>query len=243
MKKQKAVKTVLTVERLSKSFELSLTERMVVHPFFDLSFHVPKGHFLGIAGPSGIGKSSILKCVYRTYLPSGGNIWYDSALYGRINLAQADERQILHLRRNEMSYVTQFLKVIPRVSAQDVVAERLLPKGLNLDEARAQARNMLSRLRIPQKLWDAFPATFSGGEQQRVNLARALIARPRLLILDEPTASLDDQTKDIVISILREMKEEGTTMIGVFHDWEVMGSIANEIFDLSRWKPETVVGK
>lgn len=234
---------MLTVERLSKSFELTVTERMVVHPFHDLSFRVPKGHFLGIAGPSGIGKSSILKCIYRTYLPTRGNIWYDSELYGRINLAHADERQIIHLRHSEMSYVTQFLKVIPRVSAQDVVAERLLPKGWSLDDARAKAREMLARLRIPQKLWDAFPATFSGGEQQRVNLARALIARPRLLILDEPTASLDDRTKQIVISILREMKDEGTTMIGVFHDWEVMGSIADDIFDLTRWKQETVVGK
>lgn len=231
---------MLTVERLSKTFELSLTDRMVVNPFEDLSFHIPKGHFLGIAGPSGIGKSSILKCVYRTYLPSSGSIWLDSEHYGRINLATADERQILHLRRCEMSYVTQFLKVIPRVSAQDVVAERLLPRGWKLEDARAKAREMLARLRIPQTLWDAFPATFSGGEQQRVNLARALIASPRLLILDEPTASLDEQTKQIVIAILREMKEQGTTMLGVFHDWDVMGRIADDILDLTRWKATSV---
>ncbi|MGE7826624.1 phosphonate C-P lyase system protein PhnL [Paenibacillus sp. NPDC093718] len=238
--KNESGENVLTVERLSKTFELSLTERMVVNPFFDLSFHIPKGQFLGIAGPSGIGKSSILKCVYRSYLPTSGNIWYDSERYGRVNLAQADERQIIHLRRNEMSYVTQFLKVIPRVSAQDVVAERLLPKGYDLESARAKARDMLSRLRIPKELWDAFPATFSGGEQQRVNLARALIAQPRLLVLDEPTASLDNQTKEIVLSILREMKDEGTTMLGVFHDWEVMGQIADDILDLTQWKQEAI---
>jgi len=238
--KNESGENVLTVERLSKTFELSLTERMVVNPFFDLSFHIPKGQFLGIAGPSGIGKSSILKCVYRSYLPTSGNIWYDSESYGRVNLAQADERQIIHLRRNEMSYVTQFLKVIPRVSAQDVVAERLLPKGYDLESARVKARDMLSRLRIPKELWDAFPATFSGGEQQRVNLARALIAQPRLLVLDEPTASLDNQTKEIVLSILREMKDEGTTMLGVFHDWEVMGQIADDIFDLTQWKQEAI---
>lgn len=241
--KYESGENVLTVERLSKTFELSLTERMVVNPFFDLSFHIPKGQFLGIAGPSGIGKSSILKCVYRSYLPTSGDIWYNSERYGRINLAQADERQIIHLRRSEMSYVTQFLKVIPRVSAQDVVAERLLPKGYSYESARVKARDMLGRLRIPKELWDAFPATFSGGEQQRVNLARALIAQPRLLVLDEPTASLDNQTKEIVLSILREMKDEGTTMLGVFHDWEVMGQIADDIFDLTQWKQEAVTSK
>ena len=232
----RAVGPILTVQLMSKTFELSLTERMIVNPFRELSFHIPKGHFMGIAGPSGIGKSSILKCVYRTYLPSGGSIWYESERYGRIDLAKADERQIIHLRRNEMSYVTQFLKVIPRVSAQDVVAERLLPRGWSMEDARAKARDMLARLRIPKDLWDAFPATFSGGEQQRVNLARAMISNPRLLILDEPTASLDEQTKHIVISILREMKEQGTTMLGVFHDWEVMGRVADDILDLTRWK-------
>jgi alpha-D-ribose 1-methylphosphonate 5-triphosphate synthase subunit PhnL len=222
------------VERLSKTFELKLVdERKRVHPFDDISFHIPQGRFLGIAGPSGIGKSSILKCIYRTYLPSGGDIWYDSERYGRINLATADERRILDLRRLEISYVTQFLKVIPRVSAQDVVAERLILTGWSMEDARVKAREMLERLRIPKELWDAFPATFSGGEQQRVNLARALIASPKLLILDEPTASLDGQTKQIVISILQELKERGTTMLGVFHDWDVMGRIADDILDLT----------
>ncbi|WP_199616330.1 phosphonate C-P lyase system protein PhnL [Paenibacillus alkalitolerans] len=231
---------VLTVKNLAKTFELSLTERMIVNPFYNISFHVPKGCFMGIAGPSGIGKSSILKCVYRSYLPTSGSILYDSELYGRIDLAQTDDRRLIHLRRNEISYVTQFLKVIPRVSAQDVIAERLLPTGCGMDEARAKAREMLSRLRIPKELWDAFPATFSGGEQQRVNLARAFVSRPRLLILDEPTASLDDRSKEIVLTVLREMKEDGTTMIGVFHDWDVMGKIADHIFDMSEWKRETV---
>ncbi|WP_127578968.1 phosphonate C-P lyase system protein PhnL [Paenibacillus koleovorans] len=218
---------------LSKQFELSLSHEMKVNPFTDLSFHVDKGQFMGIAGPSGIGKSSVLKCLYRTYLPTAGEVWYDSALYGQIDLAQATERQITHLRLHEISYVSQFLKVIPRISALDVVAERLLPKGFSLENARFAAKELLARLNIPESLWQAYPATFSGGEQQRVNLARAFVVRPRLMILDEPTASLDNETKQRVLAILREMKQEGTTMIGVFHDWDVMGKVADRILDMS----------
>ncbi|WP_373232417.1 phosphonate C-P lyase system protein PhnL [Cohnella sp.] len=223
---------ILKVTDLTKRFQLSLNQDMNVNPFQNLSFEVGKGKFMGIAGPSGIGKSSILKCIYRTYLPTSGEIRYESELYGSIDLAQANERQISHLRKNEISYVSQFLKVIPRVSALDIVAEKLLPSGMQLDDARIQAARMLERLRIPTKLIEAYPATFSGGEQQRVNLARAFIMRPRLLILDEPTASLDVKTKQSVLELLREMKAQGTTMIGVFHDWDVMEQISDNILDL-----------
>lgn len=223
---------ILRVEDLTKTFNISLANELNVTPFQDLTFDVPQGTFLGIAGPSGIGKSSILKCIYRTYLPTSGRVWYQSQLYGEIDLAAATERQMVHLRKSEIGYVTQFLKVIPRISAVDVVAERLLPFGKTLEEARSASRHLLARLLIPEKLWNGFPATFSGGEQQRINLAKAFIVRPRLLILDEPTASLDKDTKQSVLEILKEMKDQGTTMIGVFHDWEVMGQIADQIFDL-----------
>ncbi len=223
---------MLNVSGLSKLFQLSLSHDMQVNPFQNLSFRIAKGKFMGIAGPSGIGKSSILKCIYRTYLPTSGVITYDSAHYGAIDLAQATEREISYMRKNEISYVSQFLKVIPRVSAVDIVAEKLLPSGMGIDAARLKAEDMLERLRIPRKLIQAFPATFSGGEQQRVNLARAFIVRPRLLILDEPTASLDKETKLSVLELLSEMKAQGTTMIGVFHDWDVMERIADDILDL-----------
>ncbi|QGQ94753.1 phosphonate C-P lyase system protein PhnL [Paenibacillus psychroresistens] len=231
---------MLKVTGLSKLFQLSLSHDMKVNPFQNLSFEIAKGKFMGIAGPSGIGKSSILKCIYRTYLPTSGEIKYDSAFYGPIDLAQATEREISHLRKNEISYVSQFLKVIPRVSAVDIVAEKLLPTGINIEAARLQAEEMLERLRIPRKLIQAFPATFSGGEQQRVNLARAFIVRPRLLILDEPTASLDKETKQSVLELLSEMKAQGTTMIGVFHDWDVMERIADDILDLQAFVLERV---
>lgn len=224
---------MLEVVNLTKSFELYVSQVGKVYPIQGLSFQIRRGRFLGIAGPSGIGKSTILKCVYRTYMPSSGQVWYDSLHEGRVDLAQADERQMIRLRERELGYVSQFLKVIPRVPAVDVVAERLLPLGWLQADARMEAERMLEQLRIPRKLWQAFPATFSGGEQQRVNLARAFIVRPRLMILDEPTASLDRDTTAAVVGMLQAMKREGTTMVGIFHDWEVMEQVADEILDIS----------
>ncbi|MFC0331796.1 phosphonate C-P lyase system protein PhnL [Paenibacillus sepulcri] len=225
---------MLEVINLTKSFELHVSQVGKVYPIRELSFNVRQSRFLGIAGPSGIGKSTILKCIYRTYVPSSGQIWYDSLQEGRIDLAQADDRTMIRLRERELGYVSQFLKVIPRVPALDVVAEKLLPLGWSQTDARKEAEQMLERLRIPQKLWQAFPATFSGGEQQRVNLARAFIVRPRLMILDEPTASLDRETTSAVIEMLQAMKQEGTTMVGIFHDWDVMEQVADDILDISR---------
>lgn len=223
---------MLKVQNLSKVFQLSLNNNIHVDGFENISFHVPKGKFLGIAGPSGIGKSSILKCIYRTYTPTSGNILYQSPSFGEVNLANAQERLVTRLRRNEISFVSQFLRVIPRVPAVDIVAEQLLPFGIPPEEANERAIEMLRRFRIREELFDASPATFSGGEQQRVNLARAFIKRPNLLILDEPTASLDLASKKNVLEILKEMKECGTTMVGVFHDWDVMEEIADDIMDL-----------
>lgn len=225
---------MLTIEGLTKTFHLSLHKSIQVQGFKNISFEVPEGQFLGISGPSGIGKSSILKCIYRTYQPSAGHVWFDSNQFGRVDIATAPERLVACLRKTEMSYVTQFLRVIPRVSAVDVVAEPLLSRNVEIENAREKATDLLLRLNIPETLLDAYPATFSGGEQQRVNIARALIAQPKLLILDEPTASLDPHTKNIVIECLAELKQKGTTMIGVFHDWEIMGRVADQIIDLPK---------
>lgn len=223
---------MLRVENVTKSFRLALIDNLHVGAFQNVSFSVEPGSFLCIAGPSGEGKSSVLKCIHRTYLPDSGRIWFDSETLGQVDLATISERQVLYLRRREMGYVTQFLRVIPRISAVDVVAQRLAETGVPMDTARNHAREMLERLRIPERLWDAFPATFSGGEQQRVNLARAFIVRPRLLLLDEPTASLDAGVTEVILDILREMKQQGTAMVGVFHNSEVMARVADDILDL-----------
>jgi len=225
---------VISVENLSKSFILHILGEKRIEACRNVSFSVPRGGFLGLSGPSGAGKSTVLKCIYRTYLPGGGEVWYDSATRGWVNLAALPEREVIDIRAREMGYVAQFLKVIPRISALDVVMEPILARnGATRDEARRRAGSLLERLRIPSHLFDAYPATFSGGEQQRINIANAVSWKPRLLLLDEPTASLDRDSVSVVMDILKELRQKGTTMIGIFHDTELMETVTDSIFRIS----------
>ncbi|OPY04659.1 MAG: Alpha-D-ribose 1-methylphosphonate 5-triphosphate synthase subunit PhnL [Syntrophaceae bacterium PtaB.Bin038] len=229
---------MLDVRNLSKTFTLHILGGKVIEGFSGVSFRVTPGEFLGLAGRSGSGKSSVLKCIYGTYLPTTGETWFDSARCGRVNLASCAEQTILQVRNSEMGYVSQFLRVIPRVAAVDVVAEPLLRLGEDPAEARRRASALLERLKIPAKLHDTYPATFSGGEQQRINIARAVIWEPRLLLLDEPTASLDRESQDIVLGLLRELKRKGTSMIGIFHDRASMEAIADRVLEMSNGNRE-----
>lgn len=222
---------MLKVDNLSKVFNIHILGYKVIEGCDGVIFNVDNGEFLGLAGPSGAGKSTILKCIYRTYLATSGDIRYDSILYGQVNLATIADHMVIDIRHKEIGYVSQFLKIIPRVSAIDVAAEPLLTRnGASAKEARKKAGELLERLNIPARLLDAYPATFSGGEQQRVNIARAVIWKPRLLLLDEPTASLDRDSVSIVVQLLREMRKQGTSMIGIFHDNELMESIADRVY-------------
>lgn len=226
---------MLKVDNLSKVFNIHILGDKVIEGCDGVSFIVEKGEFLVISGPSGAGKSTILRCIYRTYLPSGGDIWYDSVLYGQVNLATIADHMIIGLRHKEIGYVSQFLKVIPRVSAIDIVAEPLLLKnGASPEEAKKKAGDLLERLNIPPKLFDAYPATFSGGEQQRVNIARAVIWKPQLLLLDEPTASLDKDSTAIVAELLKELRYKGTSMVGIFHDERLMESVTDRVYRLKQ---------
>ncbi len=225
---------VLNVESLTKTFQLALHRNITVTALGNVSFSVEQGTCLNISGPSGGGKSSLLKCIYRSYRPTTGRIWYQSREYGRIDLAGLSEREILRLRRQEVRMVSQFLHVIPRVPAIDVVAEPLLLLGESSSEARAQASEWLERLGIPSHLWDAYPQTFSGGEKQRINLARALITSPRLLLLDEPTSALDARSAGVVMEILSDLKDRGTTMLSIFHDNRLATQLKDSQLNLTR---------
>ncbi|PXV65565.1 alpha-D-ribose 1-methylphosphonate 5-triphosphate synthase subunit PhnL [Halanaerobium congolense] len=220
------MKHILEVNNLVKNFELKLLNNKIIRGCENVNFRLEKGDFLGIYGPSGTGKSTVMKCIYRTYLPTSGQIIYNSDALGAVDLAEADEQDIIKLRDNEIKYLTQFLQIIPRVSAQDIVAEELIKKGFNYDTSVKRAHDLFRRLDIPEELWDAYPATFSGGEKQRINIAKSVISKPKLLLLDEPTASLNKQLKKKVLGLLKELKQEGTTMIGIFHNLEFMRNIA-----------------
>ncbi|MBU2699512.1 alpha-D-ribose 1-methylphosphonate 5-triphosphate synthase subunit PhnL [Sporomusaceae bacterium BoRhaA] len=224
--------TILTVEDLSKNFQLHMLGGKLLYGCGNISFTLKSGEFMGIAGPSGAGKSTIIKCIYRTYLPSAGHVVYRTREGNEIDLVSACEREVLRLRHSEISYVSQFLKVIPRVSAVDILTEELHQRGWKVGKAKERACEFLEMMNISPELWDAFPSTFSGGEQQRINLARALITEPRLLLLDEPTASLDGETKKIVARALLALKQHGTSIIGIFHDLDSMKQLVDRVFTM-----------
>ncbi len=207
--------SLLQVNNFTKYFHIHHLEREI--PVFeDLSFNLESGQFLIVRGPNGIGKSTLLRCLFRSYLPTSGEALYESN-YGVIDLARAADVDMLTLRAEEIGFVTQFLRPRPRVSALGLVCEPLIASGMSSDEATNHAKSMLDNFGLKQDLWDAYPTTFSGGEQQKVNLARALVAPRRLLLLDEPTASLDVDTRKSLSKRLGELKEQGVAMIGVFH--------------------------
>lgn len=228
----------LTVENLSKHFTLHMLGGRHLAALEDVSFTVERGEFLGIVGRSGSGKSSLLRCVYRRYLPTAGRILY-ALEDGPLDLAAAEDREVLRLREREIGYVSQFLRAIPRTPARAVVAEPLINRGAEQDEALGRAAAMLDSLGVPSHLADAFPATMSGGEQQRVNLARALVSSPRFLLLDEPTSALDPETRVLAMEAIRELKNAGTTMVGIFHDMESLATLSDRVLALEdgrvRW--------
>ena len=223
---------LLTVTDLRKEFVLHVLGGKRVVALRGLSFAVAAGAFVGVLGPSGGGKSSLLKSLYRTYLPSGGAIEYVMAAGATIDLARASDETILALRGAEIGYVSQFLRPAPRVTAIDLVARSLIGRGTAREEARDRAAALLRRLSLPDDLLDGYPALFSDGEQQRVNIARALIAPPRLLLLDEPTSALDATNQETVLGLLREAHEAGTTIIGTFHDLAVLRRLADRFLHI-----------
>lgn len=222
---------ILDIQGLAKQFSLH-EQNEIVPSCSDVEMTAFPGQLAALTGPTGAGKSSVLKCIYRTYLPSDGTINFHKADGNVVDLARISEQDMLQLRRTELGFVTQFLHCIPRRPAAEVVAEPLVLRGVPLAEAVNQARELLARLNVPERLWRLPPATFSGGEKQRVNLARGLIAQPRLLLLDEPTASLDKATTAQVIELIREFKQGGVAMIAIFHDPELVAALADTEYQL-----------
>ena len=226
----------LEVKNLNKTFTVHTRGGIEVKGFENINLSVKQGEFLSLYGPSGAGKSSILKTLFRTYTTTSGNIIFHKDNGSTIDIANATESEILNLRKSEIGYVSQFLQILPRVSAVDVVSEQLIFKGESQEVARQKAKEMLDYLSIREELFDLSPLTFSGGEQQRVNIAKGIIAPKSLLLLDEPTASLDRTNTMKVVEKLKELKTQGVAMVGIFHDLEAMEIISDNIYKLERVK-------
>jgi alpha-D-ribose 1-methylphosphonate 5-triphosphate synthase subunit PhnL len=232
--------TPLVVSEVFKSFIMHLRDGIKLPVVNDVSFSVAGGECVVLGGPSGIGKSSILKMLYGNYAVDAGQILVNHR-EKIVDIAAADPRTIIEVRRHTMGYVSQFLRTVPRVAAVDVVAEPLVARGIDAAEAKDRAVELLARLNLPRELWSLPPATFSGGEQQRVNIARGFITSHRILLLDEPTASLDATNRRVVIEMIAAKKAEGVAMLGIFHDEEVREAVADRILDVSAFSPRKAV--
>jgi alpha-D-ribose 1-methylphosphonate 5-triphosphate synthase subunit PhnL len=228
--------TALSVKNLAKTFTMHLRDGVVLPVVDNVTFDVQPGECVVLGGPSGAGKSSILKMVYGNYGVDAGTIVLRH--HGEpVDLASADPRTVLTLRRDSIGYVSQFLRTVPRVSALDVVAEPLVIRGVERELAQGRARDLLARLNLPERLWSLPPATFSGGEQQRVNIARGFITAHPVLLLDEPTASLDATNRAVVVAMIAEKKAAGVAQLGIFHDEEVREQVADRILDVTAFAP------
>jgi alpha-D-ribose 1-methylphosphonate 5-triphosphate synthase subunit PhnL len=226
---------LIVVEDLAKTFVLHGAGPAVIPVFEHLKLEVRPGECVVLAGESGAGKSSLIRSIYGNYLPTGGSVkvLHDGAY---LDITQADPHEVLEVRRRTLGYVSQFLRVIPRIPTLQLVMEPLLENGIDVDEARERAVALLTALRLPQAHWDLPPATFSGGEQQRVNIGRSFIRDYPIMLLDEPTASLDAENRAIVVELIRKALDRGAAMIGIFHDQDVRDAVATRLFPVADFK-------
>ncbi|KAA0912918.1 phosphonate C-P lyase system protein PhnL [Aquicoccus porphyridii] len=223
---------MIRIENVSKSFTLHNQGGAVIPVMEGASFTVAPGECVALTGDSGAGKSTLMRMIHGNYLAASGRI-----IVGDTDVARAEPREILTLRRDTLGYVSQFLRVVPRVPTRDVVAEPLLAVGTDRATAHARAEELLTRLNIPQTLWSLSPTTFSGGEQQRVNIARGFAHDFPAMLLDEPTASLDATNRETVLRLIEEAKARGTAIIGIFHDADARARVADREIDVSAFTP------
>ncbi len=224
----------LELSGVGKSFTMHLQGGVRLSVVSNVAFSASAGECVVLAGPSGTGKSSILKMIFGSYRCERGHIMVRHGQTA-VDVAAAEPRQIIGLRKHVIGYVTQFLRAVPRVAAIDIVADPLVSGGVAREAARRRATEILQQLNVPAPLWGLPPATFSGGEQQRVNIARGFLPDLPILLLDEPTASLDAANRAAVIDLIAEKKRRGTAIVAIVHDEEVRDAIADTVVDVRRF--------
>jgi alpha-D-ribose 1-methylphosphonate 5-triphosphate synthase subunit PhnL len=223
---------MIAIANLSKSFTLHNQGGAVIPVMADAALSVAPGECVGLVGASGAGKSTLMRMVAGNYRVGGGSL-----VVGGLDVARATPRQIIALRREVLGHVSQFLRVVPRVPTRDVVADPLLALGVPAAEARLRAEALLARLNIPERLWSLSPTTFSGGEQQRVNIARGFVHPFPALLLDEPTASLDAANRAVVLALITEAKARGAAILGIFHDEGARAAVCDRLVDVTAFTP------
>lgn len=228
---------VIEALALAKTFTLHARGGLSLPVFHGINLSVRPGECLALTGQSGAGKSSLLRCLYGNYAATSGEVRVQHQ-GGWVALSDAEPRDVLAVRRHTMGYVSQFLRVIPRVSTLDIVADPLRRLGMPMPQARERAAEWLERLNLQEALWALPPATFSGGEQQRVNIAHGMITEPAVLLLDEPTASLDAANRQAVVALICAARQQGSAIIGIFHDEEVRAQVATRHLDIGQHRAQ-----
>lgn len=223
---------MIYLNQVSKTFTLHNQGSAVIEVLNDVSLSVSPGECVALTGASGAGKSTLMRMIYGNYMTQAGEI-----LINGVDIVKAEPRDVIALRRDVLGYVSQFLRVVPRVPTLAVVAEPLRAVGVPEDEAFARAQKLLSQLNIPERLWALSPTTFSGGEQQRVNIARGFAHNYPAMLLDEPTASLDAANREVVLALIEEAKARGAAIIGIFHDEAARARVCDREIDVSRFTP------
>lgn len=226
---------MIELKDVSKTFTLHNQNSAVIEVINDVSLSVAKGECVALTGASGAGKSTLMRMIYGNYQTQAGEI-----LIGDMDMVRGEPREIIALRREVLGYVSQFLRVVPRVPTLEVVAEPLRAVGVPSVAAEMRAKELLSQLNIPERLWSLSPTTFSGGEQQRVNIARGFAHEYPAMLLDEPTASLDAVNREVVLSLIERAKERGAAIIGIFHDEAARDRVCDREIDVSRFTPGAV---
>ncbi|MCG3268775.1 phosphonate C-P lyase system protein PhnL [Yoonia sp. I 8.24] len=224
---------MISIENVSKSFTLHNQGAATIPVMDGASLQVAPGECVALVGQSGSGKSTLMRMIYGNYLSAAGRIMIDE-----VDVASAAPREILQLRRYTLGYVSQFLRVVPRVPTVEVVADPLLATGVERGAALARAQVLLENLNIPERLWALSPTTFSGGEQQRVNIARGFAYNYPALLLDEPTASLDGKNREVVMTMIEEAKARGAAIIGIFHDEAARDRVCDREIDVTGFTPK-----
>jgi alpha-D-ribose 1-methylphosphonate 5-triphosphate synthase subunit PhnL len=223
---------MIDLSNVSKTFTLHNQGSAVIEVISEVSFAVAPSECVALTGASGAGKSTLMRMIYGNYLTQAGEI-----RIGGLDIVQAQPRDVIKLRRDVLGYVSQFLRVVPRVPTLDVVAEPLRALGVPADEAEDRAKALLTQLNIPERLWSLSPTTFSGGEQQRVNIARGFAHTYPAVLLDEPTASLDAANREVVLSLIEDAKARGAAIIGIFHDEAARDRVCDREIDVGRFTP------
>ncbi|MGC1505372.1 MAG: phosphonate C-P lyase system protein PhnL [Sulfitobacter sp.] len=223
---------MINLKNVSKTFTLHNQGSAVIEVLHDVSLTVAAGECVALTGASGAGKSTLMRMIYGNYMAQAGEI-----RIGGVDLVQAEPREVIALRREVLGYVSQFLRVVPRVPTLDVVAEPLRAVGVPAEAAQKRAKTLLGQLNIPERLWGLSPTTFSGGEQQRVNIARGFAHAYPAMLLDEPTASLDAGNREVVLSLIEEAKDRGAAIIGIFHDDLARARVCDREIDVRQFTP------